>query len=124
MTQTISLYHGTWTADMQLHQGLCLTPEWSAARRYAEQWIGTDGDSTPGVHTVELNLRGLIVVELDETWDSQDAARFGDHCVYQGGADILIYQDYALSPVETMTTYRLMTAAAVAAIRVVDSQAV
>lgn len=123
-----TLYHGTYADELALHVGLCLTDDWSAAKRYADQYAGIDGD-TPSVHTVELNLDGLTVVELAETWDSQaetaaqDAGRFADDGTNIHGADVIVYTDYALG-VETMTTWRLMTDRAVAAVWIVDHEEV
>lgn len=123
---TAILYHGTYTQDMALHLGLCLTPDRFAAERYADQYRDCDGDA-PTVHTVEVALDGLTVVETDETWDSQpetateDADRFADSGSYPEGVDVLIYTDYALGT-EQMTTYRLLTDKALAAAKIVDSE--
>jgi hypothetical protein len=119
---TTTLYHGTYSADMALHRGLCLTDDWNAAFRYAEQYRETD--PAPTVHVVEVAMDDLTVLEVAETWDSQpetateDAARFADHGTgAYPGVDVLIYQDYAMG-LEQMTTYRLLTDRAVAVARI------
>ena len=127
MTETLALYHGTYTTDMVLHQGLCLADDWGAASRYADQYRDC-GDDTPAVHTVELDLTGLTVVELPQSWDSQpetagqDAARFADaDSDAYPDVDVLVYTDHALG-LDQMTTYRLLTDRALAQVTITGSE--
>jgi len=127
MSKTLTLYHGTYTSELALHKGLCLTDDWTAAKRYADQYAGIEGD-TPSVHTVEVDMTGLNVVDLGETWRSepetaaQDAARFAD-AAHDHDADVIVYGDYALG-VGRMTTWRLLTDRALDAVTIVDAEEV
>ncbi len=114
------MYHGTHEA-LALHEGLCLALEADVAAAYARQNV-LPGE-TPTVHTVEVALDGLRVVEVPGyDRDLNYAPGDEDEDVYDD-VDVLVYADEDVHG-RQHTTWRLMTERALAAARVVTSRPV
>lgn len=122
----MKLHHGTYaTETLALHEGLCLTDDQTAARAYARQYVEC-GDPAATVHTIEIDLGGLTVAELDGTWNEDDPDTFADPMPgtdYPSDIDVLIYTDYARSLAQ-MTTYRLLTPAALGRVRHIAAEVI
>jgi len=103
----MKLYHGTRNS-WKTYNGLCLTTDKDAAINYAEG--GT-------VATVELNLAGLSVANV-EPYDHDENWAYGDDGKNPVGCDVAVYDDEDVEG-SAHTTYRLMTAKAVANVTVV-----
>jgi hypothetical protein len=103
--------NGTRAPAMALHVGLCLTDDRRAAKHYGETL--TD---------VELDLSGLVVEDV-ETYDHETntAAADDDCAAYSArGVDVIRYEDETERSYRH-TTWRLVSARAVAAVRVASS---
>jgi hypothetical protein len=104
MTET--MYHGNGD-ELALHEGLCLTDD---ARIAAEYAYGDGGV----VHTIEVDLTGLAVCEV-EGYDRSENSAPGDDLT-QWDADVIVYTDETING-RPHRTWRLMSAAALAAVR-------
>lgn len=109
------MYHGK-AGDLELHPGLCLTDDFDIAADYAI--YGSFGDGK-AVHTVEIDLTGLTVVEVED-FDRDENFAAGDDYTAFGGADIIVYKDETIRG-QAHTTWRLMSDAALAALRPVST---
>ncbi len=108
MTET--MYHGN-AGKLGLHTGLCLADDPDIAYDYAAATAG--GYDLRYVHTVELDLDGLRVVEV-AGYDRDDNVAPGDgDDTY--GADVMVYDDETITG-RAHRTWRLMTPAALAAL--------
>jgi len=94
-TNTIILHHGAHTA-FTLHIGQCWTEDESDALTYGEH-----------LGTVELDMSGLVVRELDEGYDRDEDESPGDRG-QDYGADVIVYDDETPRG-QAHTTYRIMT---------------
>lgn len=116
-------YHGN-ADELVLHPGFCVTEDEGIAADY-----GTYASSSEGrVHTVELDLDGLTVVELDEghDWDANVApGDNGETYADEDGnaADVIIFAD-ATAYGREHETYRLMTPAALAAVTLISTSVI
>ena len=108
---SMTLYHGA-ARKAKPHIGQCWTPELWAAEAYARMAAApADGHIT----AIAISLSGLTVEDVAAyDHDSDDAV--GDYDEYDGDADIIRYDDEDDSGSEH-TTYRLMSRAAVDAVR-------
>jgi hypothetical protein len=112
-----SLFHGS-RRGLSMHAGLCLADEESIAAAYA----GRSGD----VYTVEMAWDGLTVRTV-EALDMGSVAARGDSAadiaaLVAEGVDVLVYEDQAPHGA-THTTYRLLSARALAALTVAGTTA-
>lgn len=115
----IKSYHGAGNT-VELHPGICLTDSFRSAAGYAAD-KNSGYDDTPIVATIELDTTGLTVVELDEGLAYDGDGNWiapGDNGT--ADADIVIFGDRGMSD-ETHETIRLMTPAAVAAARIIET---
>lgn len=109
----MSLYHGANTGKFTAHIGLCLVRDLDIAYSY------TRGDGV--VYEVALDLGPLEVVSVDvsrEDIDNNDwpgDTAEGCAAFAAAGADVIRYTDMTESGT-THTTYRLVSARAVAAV--------
>jgi len=105
------MYHGSSSQTPALHEGLCLAEDDDAARDYAFAAC-----QAHYLHTVDIDLTGLVVIDAPGDWDRDEntaASDFGGSY----GADVIVYDDE--TPVNRRhVTYRLMTPAALAAVTV------
>ena len=117
MTET-TLYHGSHknTEGLVLHEGICLT-DWEDV---AEMYAGMRGE----VYEVAVELDALTVTEVPGyDHDTDDCP--ADHAEYRAaraaeGADVLVYEDEDERG-EVTTCYRLVSEAAIAAVRVTEA---
>ena len=108
------MFHGTDNEALPVHEGLCLTPREDAAEDYARNAAGYDGR----LHEVSLDLDGLTVLEA--AGYDRDANRACGDGTEAYGADVLVFTDESPKGREHLT-YRLMTAAALAAVTVITT---
>lgn len=105
MTET--MYHGNGSR-LALHTGLCLTDDLRSARDYASY------DHADGVvHTVEVDLHGLRVVEVDGFDRDENLAAGDDFTAFD--ADVIVYTDETITG-RAHRTWRLMSDAALTAV--------
>jgi hypothetical protein len=110
----MEMYHGN-DGGLALHEGLCLTDDPDVASDYAIYWAaGTR------IHTVHLDLTGLRVVEVDGYDRDANIAPGDAMATPVDGADVLVYEDETVRG-QRHTTWRLMTPAALAAVRHVST---
>ena len=102
----MKLYHGAHTA-YTVHIGQCYTDDKDCAKAYA------DGGQ---LATVEINTDGLSVVEV-AAYDRDEDFAYGDDRRNPIGCDVAVYDDEDIHG-NALVTYRLMTAAALAAVTV------
>jgi hypothetical protein len=107
------LYHGSRKTPV-LHVGICLTPDQVAAVSY----IQLGDTSAERIATVQLDWSDLTVEDVAD-YDRETDTTPADYMV-EGwtGADVIEYMDEAPGGYQHRT-YRLMTARAVAAARIV-----
>lgn len=103
------MFHGSSSPVLALHEGLCLTDDDDRARDYAAAAFGAHW-----LHEVSLDLDGLVVIDVEDGWDRDEAVAAGDHGDVPG-ADVLVYQDESPHN-HRHCTWRLMTPAALAAV--------
>lgn len=106
-----ALWHGTAEAELPLHEGLCLAETESAADGYRRYNRGRY------VHAVILDFEGLRVMELDDRYDRDANTAPADADPRDYDADVIIFTDETPDGKEH-ATYRLLTAAALAAVTV------
>lgn len=109
MTET--MYHGNRAETLALHQDLCLADDDRIAAEYAYGDGGT-------VHTVEINLTGLWVVEVDGFDRDDNFAPGDDHTEFE--ADVLVFDDETING-QPHRTWRLMSDAALAAVSIIGA---
>ena len=111
---TIETYlHGAHRGELVVHVGICLTDDADSAQAYA------DVSDTGTVHVIEIDMGGLRVVQVDgydrdtnESPADDDAAS----AAREYDADVIRFSDE--DPMgQEHTTWRLLTQAAVDAIR-------
>lgn len=107
-----TMYHGTSSAALPIHEGLCLTSDDDRAREYAAACYGTRY-----VHEVTIDLAGLAVTDLDEGYDRDANEAPADADPASFGCDVIIFADETPHG-HHHTTWRLLTTAALAAITV------
>lgn len=104
----MELYHGAHSG-YTLHDGQCYTDDLTTAEHYARGGA---------IATVELDLTGLVVEDLGVGFDHDDPGMsIGD--LYEGNADVIIYDDED-GRGRRHTTYRIMSDAAVAAVTILE----
>lgn len=104
------MYHGNGDT-LTPHIGICLADDIDIARDYA---IYGGHRSEPRVHTVEIDLTGLRVVEVDGfDRDENVAPGDGDDAF---DADVIVFEDETIRGTRH-TTWRLMSVSALAAVR-------
>jgi hypothetical protein len=112
---TMTLYHGSHkhTEGLVLHEGICLT-EWEDV---AEKYAGNGG----ATYEIEMAMDGLTILDAPGyDHDTNDCP--ADHADYRAaraaeGADVLRYDDEDERG-EVTTCYRLVSEAAIHAVRV------
>jgi hypothetical protein len=111
------MFHGSSSQTLALHEGLCLAGYESEAEDY------TEGNGSPRawLHAVDIDLDGLNVLELEDGYDRDgniapadlDPAGFP-------GTDVIVFADESPKG-RAHITYRLLTAAALAAVTITGS---
>lgn len=107
-----TMFHGKAGA-LELHRGLCLTDEADIAAEYAR--YGYAGSEARLVYAITVDLDNLTVAEVDgydrdENWAPGDDHQYAD-------ADVIVYTDETIGG-NAHTTWRLMSAAALAAVTI------
>lgn len=123
----MELVHGNGSEAVEVHIGMCLTPDESSAVAYAAANSGYG--ETGWLHWIELDLTGLDVVDAgaavttcDGDYVAPGEDRWG-RWIGWDDADVIVYDDLDTDG-GTHRAYRLVTDAAVAACRVVCSEPV
>ncbi len=112
----VTMYHGTSSATLPVHAGLCLTGDRDHAADYAAACYGTRY-----IHEVAIDLTGLTVRDLDAGYDrdANDAPADADPADFPG-ADVIVFADETPAG-HRHTTWRLLTPAALAAITTITT---
>jgi len=100
----MTLYHGTRKQDLPLHLGLCLTPDETAAEHYGSN-----------VFELDVDFGGLRVIKV-ATGDRDNQDYAGDRDLSSYDADLIVYADEDTHG-RQHETYRIVTAAALDAVR-------
>jgi hypothetical protein len=118
IVMTMTMFHGTSSAGLPLHEGLCLAEDDERAWDYARCAFG----DIRYVHRAELDLDGLTVLELDEGYqrDGNVAPADLDPAGFPG-TDVIVFDDETPHG-RYHVTYRLLTSRALAALTYVSTE--